>query len=92
MGAELPQSGPSVSWVNPKLEARTSKTGSGIFALQQIYRGDTLIVWTGKIVDAETALLVMDTPDKHYILQIGDGFYQIPLSPFREPADWTNHR
>jgi hypothetical protein len=54
-------------------------------------KDETLIVWTGKIMSAEQALFIMDTDDKHYILQIADGFYQIPLSSHREPADWTNH-
>jgi hypothetical protein len=89
--AQLPAAGVSVSWVNPKLEARVSNTGSGIFALQKISAGETLIVWTGRIVSAEQALQIMETPDKHYILQIGDGFYQCPLQAAREPADWTNH-
>lgn len=83
--------GPAVSWVTPKVEARTSKTGSGIFAVAPIKKNETLIVWTGKIVSAEQALEVMDTPDKHYLLQIADGFYQTPLFDYREPADWSNH-
>ena len=88
---ELPPAGIAVSYVNPKLQARVTKTGSGIFALQGIERGEILVVWTGRIVTAEEALLVMDTNDKHYLLQIGDGFYQVPLQAAREPADWTNH-
>jgi len=87
----VPEAGVSVSWVNPKLEARTSHTGSGIFALQPIERDETLIVWTGRILNAEQTLTLMDTADKHYILQIADGFYQTPLQAGREPADWTNH-
>ena len=87
----VPPAGVSVSWVNPKLEARTSHTGSGIFALQPIDKDDVLIVWTGRILSAEQTLTLMDTADKHYILQIADGFYQTPLQAGREPADWTNH-
>ena len=87
----VPEAGVSVSWVNPKLEARTSHTGSGIFALQPIDAGEVLIVWTGRILSADQTLTLMDTADKHYILQIGDGFYQTPLQAGREPADWTNH-
>jgi hypothetical protein len=79
------------SWVNPKLEARCSVQGSGIFALENIPKDEHLVVWTGRILSAEQALPVMDTNDKHYILQVGDGFYQVPLSEYREPADWTNH-
>lgn len=79
------------SYVSEKLEARTSPTGCGMFAIQDVKQHETLLVWTGRVVDATTALAVMDTSDKHYILQVGDGFYQIPLSSDREPADWTNH-
>ena len=87
----VPEAGVSVSWVNPKLEARTSHTGSGIFALQPVDKDEVLIVWTGRILNAEQTLTLMDTADKHYILQIADGFYQTPLQAGREPADWTNH-
>ena len=87
----VPEAGVSVSWVNPKLEARTSHTGSGIFALQAIEKDEVMIVWTGRILSAEQTLTLMDTADKHYILQIADGFYQTPLQAGREPADWTNH-
>jgi hypothetical protein len=79
------------SWVNPKLEARCSKEGSGIFALQDVPKDEHLVVWTGRILSTEQALPIMNTNDKHYILQVGDGFYQVPLSEYREPADWTNH-
>ena len=89
--AALPEAGVSVSWVSPALEARTSHTGSGIFALQPIAKDAVLIVWTGRILSAEQTLSLMDTADKHYILQIADGFYQTPLQAGREPADWTNH-
>ena len=87
----VPPAGVSVSWVSAKLEARTSHTGSGIFALQAVGVGEVLIVWTGRILSAEQTLTLMDTADKHYILQIGDGYYQTPLQAGREPADWTNH-
>jgi hypothetical protein len=79
------------SWVNPKLEARVSKEGSGIFCLQDIPKDEHLVVWTGRILSTEQAIPIMNTNDKHYILQVGDGFYQVPLSEYREPADWTNH-
>jgi hypothetical protein len=79
------------SWVNPKLEARCSVQGSGIFALENIPKDEHLVVWTGRILSAEQALPIMDTNDKHYILQVGEFFYQVPLSDYREPADWTNH-
>jgi hypothetical protein len=79
------------SWVNPKLEARCGTQGSGVFALQDIPKDEHLVVWTGRILSAEQALPIMDTHDKHYILQVGDGFYQVPLCEYREPADWTNH-
>ena len=87
----VPDAGVSVSWVNPKLEARTSHTGSGIFALEAIAKDEVMIVWTGRILSAEQTLTLMDTADKHYILQIADGYYQTPLQAGREPADWTNH-
>jgi hypothetical protein len=82
---------PGISWVNPKLEARTSHTGSGVFALVPIPKNEVLIVWTGRIVSAEEALPIMQTDLKHYILQIAMGFYQIPILNYREAADWTNH-
>ena len=52
----VPEAGVSVSYVNPKLEARTSHTGSGIFALQPIDKDDVLIVWTGRILNATQTL------------------------------------
>ena len=87
----LPPAGQAVSYVSPQLEARVSHTGSGIFAVRAVSRGDVLIVWTGRICTAEQTLSLMSTADKHYILQVGDGFYQTPLQALREPADWTNH-
>lgn len=81
----------AVSYVNPKLEARTGNVGCGIFCISPVKQGDTLIVWTGRIVSTADALYIMNTDDKHYILQVGDGFYQLPLGTQREPADWTNH-
>lgn len=80
-----------VSWVSPKLEARRGSTGCGIFCVSPIEEGEELIVWSGKVVDTNTALKIMETDFKHYILQVGDGFYQIPIFNEREPADFTNH-
>lgn len=79
------------SWVNPKIQARVCKTGTGVYAMEDVPKDETLIVWTGKILSAEEALYIMETEDRHYILQIGDRFYQTPLTQHREAADWTNH-
>lgn len=46
-----------------------------MFAKEPIVKDEILIVWSGCILTADEALKVMDTEDKHYILQIGDGFY-----------------
>src|SRR5687767_14701326 len=62
------------SWVNPKLEARVSPQGSGVFALEDVPQGEHLVVWTGRILSTEQALPIMNTNDKHYILQVSDGF------------------
>ena len=83
--------GRSVSWVHPMVEAHVGDVGSGLFALEDLGIGTILVVWTGKIVDVAGALEIMKTEDRHYLLQIGDGFYQCPLQSVREPADWTNH-
>lgn len=79
------------SWVNPKLQPRMCETGSGMYAMEDVKKGETLILWTGRILDAEQALYIMETEDRHYILQVGDRWYQVPLSEEREAADWTNH-
>jgi len=91
--ATKPVSQPVVhySWVHPSLEAREGPFGCGLYANQRVTKGETIVVWTGRILSAEEALPIMDTEAKHYILQIADGFYQVPLSELREPADWTNH-
>lgn len=90
-GEKMPMLGKSLSWVNPKLQARVTKTGCGLFCITPIKKNEFLIVWTGKILSAAEALAIMETHEKHYILQIGDGFYQTPLQDEREPADLTNH-
>jgi len=90
---------PNFSWIHPKLEARhpvddsDDDSGSGMFATEPIKAGEHLVVWTGRIVTADQALAsgIMDTDEKAYLLQVGVGFYQVPLSEEREPADWTNH-
>lgn len=89
--SEVPHVGVAVSWVTPKIEYRVTVAGSGVFAVTDIDKDETLIVFTGRIVSAEQALCIMDTHDKHYLLQVGDGFYQCPLQPAREVADLTNH-
>ena len=66
-------------------------TGWGLFADAPINKGETLIVWTGRIYSAEEALLLMPTEDRHFLLQIGPGFYQAPFDSEREPADLINH-
>jgi len=79
------------SWVHPSLEAREGPFGCGLYANERVQKNETLVVWTGRILSAEEALPIMDTEDRHYILQVGEGFYQVPFGKYREPADWTNH-
>lgn len=62
-----------------------------MFAKEFIANNEILIVWSGSIYTADEALRLMSTEDKHYILQIGDGYYQAPLDHNREAADFTNH-
>jgi hypothetical protein len=90
---EAPIFGQTYSWVNPKLQVQATRNhnGWGLVATESLSKNEILIVWAGRILQTDQAIELMSTPDRPYLLQIGDGFYQAPLQTTREPADFTNH-
>jgi len=80
------------SWVNPKLELRSSeKSGQGHFAKVPIKKDESLICWAGRIVH-KNDLPSLSQDEYDYILQVDDEFFQAPfMHPYHEPADFINH-
>lgn len=80
------------SYLNPKLEARhlPEKGGAGIFAHEEIQKGELLTMWGGQIVTEETYRQLPEERQMHGI-QVWDFLYQVQLHPGEDPADYFNH-
>lgn len=81
----------AMSWMDARLEVRegSGTHGRGVFATGEISAGETLIVWGGRVVTAET----VDARAPRFgelSLQVGDGLYLAPADR-AEPADFVNH-
>jgi hypothetical protein len=81
----------SVSWINPKLELRSSGvTGKGIFAKQMISKNERLAVFGGVIVTKEQ-ILQLDKELIRYVMQIEDDLWLASGLLYTEDADYINH-
>lgn len=80
------------SWVNPKLELKTSvKSGQGHFAKVPLKKDEPLVCWAGRIIH-KNQLSTLSQDEYDFILQVDDEFFQAPfMHPYHEPADFINH-
>jgi SET domain-containing protein len=80
------------SYINPKLEPRkfTKKGGVGIFACEDIQKGEMLTMWGGQILTEEAYRQLPEERQNHGI-QVWDFLYQVQLHPGIDPADFFNH-
>jgi len=82
---------PAFSHMNPKIQCRKSKEGTGLFAIRNVKKDELLVGWAGKVVHA-TDILRMDESERTYILQIDEELFQVPFwKGYNEPADFVNH-
>lgn len=80
------------SYINPKLEVRQfpEKGGAGIFAREDIQKGELLTMWGGQILTEEAYRQLSEERQTHGI-QVWDFLYQVQLHPGQDPADFFNH-
>jgi len=82
---------PAFSHMNPKIQCRKSKEGTGLFAIRNVKKDELLVGWAGKVVHL-TDILRMDESERTYILQIDEELFQVPFwKGYNEPADFVNH-
>ncbi len=76
----------SYSYVNPSLQVRRSSNGRGLFATRDFLPDEVLVAWTGRVV-AEESLASVPEDEHHFVFQIHDNIYLIPIEyGKREPA------
>jgi hypothetical protein len=64
------------SWINPKVEIRASSIdGNGMFAVEPIREGETVLVWGGEYTDKANALRAR--AEGKLILQWDDNLYSV---------------
>jgi len=80
------------SYLNHKLEARQfpEKGGAGIFACENILKGELLTMWGGQIL-AEEAYRQLPEERQTHGIQVWDFLFQVQLHPGQDPADFFNH-
>jgi SET domain-containing protein len=80
---------PTESWLNPKIEIRPSAIdGKGMFAVQPIKEGETILVWGGEYTDKDTALRAR--AEGKLILQWDDNLYSVEERG-ADPGYFINH-
>jgi SET domain-containing protein len=82
--------GQNFSYLSPKLENRPNreKGNCGVFARQQVKKGELISLWGGRIISADKVNRNMENFTQQ-VLQIEDYFYL--MTPSMEPADCFNH-
>jgi len=82
---------PAFSYLNPKVQCRRGRTGSGLYAVQPLKKNELILGWAGKVVHV-TDVIAMDESERTYILQIDEELFQVPFwKGYNEPADFVNH-
>ena len=77
-------------WLTPKAQARhTPGKGSGSFALEPIYAGESVAGFGGHVTTRDV-LDALPEDQQHRSIQISDGLYMVPQSE-PEPGDMINH-
>jgi SAM-dependent methyltransferase len=79
-----------ISYLSPKLEARTyhEKGGNfGVFARERVQAGEVLIVWGGDIITGEQLAQLPPDPQR-YTLQVEENLY---MTSAGRQADYVNH-
>lgn len=75
--------------LNPKcLAAPVAGTGEGLFAREPLEPGETIVEWTGRVLDGRE-LLRVDAPLRANSIQIGDDAFLVPER--LAPGDRVNH-
>ena len=74
--------------VSKKCVGRPAKTGSGLFAFENINRGQLLVSFGGRVVDLRR-LLKLGREAAKLAVQIDEDRYL--LSQVEGPGDWVNH-
>ncbi len=82
----------SKSWIDPRIEVRASSSESkGMFALEPIREGETVVVWGGKLFSREE--LKLGRAQKGSVSAIDEGLYlagdanEFPA----DPSNFMNH-
>ncbi len=79
------------SWLDPHLEKRSSETdGSGIFAREDIRKGERLAIFGGKIMLIDE-MYQLHPVMQRYTMQIEERFVLGPAGDHAEDSDFFNH-
>lgn len=78
-------------WVSPKLEThiRPEKGGYGLFAKQDVQRGELIVMWGGDVVNRERLAELSPVARRHSI-QVEENLFLVPHQ-LPEPGDFVNH-
>ena len=80
---------PEKSWISPKVELRSSKVqGKGIFAKENIKKGETIVIWGGEYTNAKGAEIAK-LEGKH-VMQWDDDLFSIETRG-EDDAYFINH-
>jgi len=80
----------ATGYLSPKAEGGMvpHSTHHGVFAKQNIRRGEVIAVWGGEIIDGAT-LRSYDASMRRLVLQVEEDLYMV--SSREGPSDWVNH-
>ncbi len=76
------------SYLSPKLEARPTPYGFGVFALQPVAKGELLAMWGG-VVHTTAQFDRLSAHSRSISIQIEEDLYLVPR--VSEEADYVNH-
>lgn len=79
---------------SPKTEVRKSSIeGMGVFAIEKIFKNETVALKTGHIVQGREAVLKIEEECGDYSFEVREGFYLCPLTRKEalETAVYINH-
>ena len=76
------------SYLSPKLQARRTSNGHGVFAQQSLKKGELLVVFGGVICDFDT-FMNLSRNDQSLSIQVEEYLFLVPRSP--GDADFVNH-
>lgn len=78
-------------WHSPRVGVFEKEFGKGVYALSKIRKGETVIVFRGKVVTTQEMLRYLGK-DGHHTLQVSPDLWEVPVDTANpESGDFINH-